>query len=189
MKVTPTKLPEVLLIEPQIFQDARGAFMESWNARRYAEVGIEADFVQENISRSSRGVLRGIHLQHPKAQGKLMHVLHGEVFDVAIDLRRGSPNFGDWVGVTLSAENGHQLWVPPGFYHGFCVTSETAVFVYKCTDFYAPDAEIGLIWNDPRIAVSWPMENPILSEKDSKLPTLAELPEERLPRVGDYSAV
>jgi dTDP-4-dehydrorhamnose 3,5-epimerase len=138
MNVTPTRLAEVLVVEPRVFRDARGAFFETWAAARYAKAGIPGPFVQDNISRSSRGVLRGLHLQHPHGQGKLVSALDGEVFDVAVDVRTSSPTFGQWVGVTLSRENGRQLWIPAGFAHGFCVLSEEATFHYKCTDAYHP---------------------------------------------------
>ena len=188
MKVTETRLPGVLLIEPRIFGDARGAFWETWNAARYTDAGVPATFVQDNVSRSSRGVLRGLHLQHPQAQGKLVQVLQGEVFDVAVDLRRDSSHFGQWVGVTLTGENAEQLWIPPGFHHGFCVLSETVIFSYKCTDFYAPQAELGVLWNDPEIGIDWPLNDPILSDKDVALPRLRDLSQELLPSVRDYAA-
>ena len=188
MKVTETRLPGVLLIEPRIFGDARGAFWETWNAARYTDAGVPATFVQDNVSRSSRGVLRGLHLQHPQAQGKLVQVLQGEVFDVAVDLRRGSSHFGQWVGVTLTGENAEQLWIPPGFHHGFCVLSETVIFSYKCTDFYAPQTELGVLWNDPEIGIDWPLKDPILSDKDVALPRLRDLSQELLPSVRDYAA-
>ena len=189
MKVTETTLPGVLLIEPRLFGDSRGAFWETWNAARYAEAGIPSAFVQDNVSRSSHGVLRGLHLQHPQAQGKLVQVLQGEVFDVAVDLRRDSPCFGQWVGATLSVENARQLWVPPGFHHGFCVLSDVAVFCYKCTDFYAPQTELGVLWNDPDIGIDWPLEDPILSDKDVALPRVSEVARDRLPSIADYEVV
>ena len=167
MKVTETRLPDVLLIEPRVFGDSRGFFLETFSAQRYAEIGITAPFVQDNWSHSCRGTLRGLHFQIKQTQGKLVHVMQGEIFDVAVDVRQDSPTFGHWVGVTLSAENKRQLWIPPGFAHGFVVLSETADFVYKCTDTYAPEHERTLLWNDKSIGVEWPLENePILSDKD-----------------------
>lgn len=188
MKVTATDLPGVLIVEPARFGDARGSFMETWNARRYAAAGIGLPFVQDNVSRSARGVLRGLHLQHPHAQGKLVQVLAGAVFDVAVDARRDSPTFRRWTGVTLSADDARQLWVPPGFLHGFCVLSNEAIFAYKCTDFYARDAEVGIVWDDPGIGIDWPIAAPVLSDKDAALPRLADLAPDRLPRVADYPA-
>jgi dTDP-4-dehydrorhamnose 3,5-epimerase len=184
MKVTETKLAGVLIIEPQVFSDGRGFFMETWNQKRYAEVGLPASFVQDNLSFSRRGTLRGLHFQNPSAQGKLVYVLQGEVFDVAVDIRIGSPTFGQWVGVTLSAANKRQLYIPEGFAHGFWVTSDEALFAYKCTDFYNPQAEGGVIWNDPDIGIAWPGDKPILSEKDRNYPRLKELPPGRLPQYG-----
>jgi dTDP-4-dehydrorhamnose 3,5-epimerase len=175
MNVIPTRLPEVLIVEPTIHRDPRGFFAETYHARRYAEAGIAATFVQDNHSRSARGTLRGLHWQLDVPQGKLVRVLAGEIFDVAVDIRPESPTFAQWVGVTLSAENFRQVYVPPGFAHGFCVTSESAEVEYKCTDFYTPEAERGLIWNDPEVGIAWPMTDPILSEKDRRNPTLAAL--------------
>jgi len=182
MKISETKLPEVLIIEPAVFGDARGFFMETWHQKRCAAVGLPTSFVQDNLSFSRQGTLRGLHFQHPHAQGKLVYVLQGEVFDVAVDIRFGSPTFGQWVGITLSAGNKRQLFIPPGFAHGFCVTSETALFAYKCTDFYNPQAEGGIIWNDPDIGIAWPIDTPVLSEKDRNYPRLKELPPGRLPQ-------
>lgn len=182
MKVTPMSLPEVLLIEPQRFGDARGYFLETFRKERYQEAGIKLDFVQDNLSRSSRGILRGLHLQHPNDQGKLVYVLAGEVFDVAVDVRVGSPNFGKWTGARLSAEDHRQLWVPPGFAHGFCVTSDSALFTYKCTAAYSVGDEVGVIWNDPTIGIPWPVVDPKLSGKDAVLPKLAAIDPTRLPR-------
>ncbi|MDZ4042083.1 MAG: dTDP-4-dehydrorhamnose 3,5-epimerase [Eubacteriales bacterium] len=184
MKVIETKLPGVLIIEPKVFSDARGFFMETWNQARYAEAGVPAKFVQDNLSFSARGVLRGLHFQHPNDQGKLVYVIQGEVFDVAVDIRVGSPTFGQWVGVTLSNDNKRQLYIPEGFAHGFCVTSDSALFAYKCTDFYNPQAEGGIIWNDPEIGIKWPTSKPLLSEKDSTYPPLKQIPPEHLPRYG-----
>lgn len=168
MEITPTAIPDVLLIKPKVFGDSRGYFQETFQAERYAEAGIPGPFVQDNVSLSQKGVLRGLHFQNPHPQGKLVHVLEGEVFDVAVDLRRNSPTFGQWVGEYLSADNHHQLWVPPGFAHGFCVTSERALFAYKCTDYYNASTEGCLLWNDPEIGIDWPVENPLVSEKDKQ---------------------
>lgn len=154
--------------------------METWNLRRYREAGILLDFVQDNISFSRRGTLRGLHFQNPGAQGKLLHVLQGEVFDVAVDIRRTSSTFGKWHGLILSAENKRQFYIPPGFAHGFAVLSETALFQYKCTDFYIPSCEVTLQWNDPEVGIQWPVDSPLLSEKDRKGLALRELPVEKL---------
>jgi dTDP-4-dehydrorhamnose 3,5-epimerase len=182
VKVLATELPGVLVVEPDVFGDSRGFFMESWNGARYQEHGIEDHFVQDNLSFSARDVLRGLHFQNPRAQGKLVSVLQGEVFDVAVDIRVGSPTFGRWTGATLSAENRRQFWVPPGFAHGFVVTAENALFSYKCTDYYAPEYDGSILWNDPAIGIRWPVENPSLSDKDRAAPPLEAMPEERLPR-------
>ena len=169
MKLTLTALPEVLVIEPKVFGDERGFFLESWNERAFAQAGIDARFVQDNHSRSARGVLRGLHYQLQQPQGKLMRVMAGRVFDVAVDIRRSSPNFGRWVGVMLDAAEHKLVWIPPGFAHGFCVLSDTADVFYKATDFYAPDDERAIAWNDPDIAVAWPLEGPpSLSAKDAR---------------------
>ncbi len=182
MNVIETDLPEVLLIEPKVFGDERGFFMETWHGPRYAEAGIPDHFVQDNLSSSQRGVLRGLHFQNPQPQGKLVCVLQGEVFDVAVDIRVGSPNFGKWTGAFLSAENKRQLWVPPNFAHGFAVTGENALFSYKCTDYYAPASEGTVLWNDPEIGIQWPVQEPTLSEKDRAARPLSEMPESALPR-------
>lgn len=182
MKIIETALPGVVIIEPKVFGDERGYFLESYQAQRYAEAGIAGPFVQDNISFSRRGILRGLHFQYENPQGKLVQVLQGEVFDVAVDVRLGSPNFGKWVGVTLSSDNKRQMYVPPGFAHGFVVTSDVALFVYKCTDYYAPQAEVSIIWNDPDIGIEWPFnESPQLSAKDSAGLRLSEIAAERLP--------
>ena len=181
MRIIETSLPGVLIIEPKIFPDARGFFVESYQRERYQSMGIVPEFVQDNLSFSSRGVLRGVHCQNPHPQGKLVQVLQGEVWDVAVDMRRSSPQFGQWTAVTLSSETKNQFYLPPGFAHGFCVLSETALFAYKCTDYYHPGAEVGFRWDDPEVGIAWPMQAPILSEKDGKLPLLREIPLDKLP--------
>jgi dTDP-4-dehydrorhamnose 3,5-epimerase len=188
MKVVQTDLPGVLLIEPAVYGDERGFFLETWSAARSASQGLPTSFVQDNLSRSSRGVLRGLHLQNPNSQGKLIHVLEGEVFDVAVDVRRGSPDFGRWVGFNLSGENHRQVYVPEGFAHGFCVLSETALFAYKCTDVYNPNAELSVLWNDPAIGIEWPIAEPLLSSKDRNGMPLREIPAERLPSLEQCHA-
>jgi len=180
MQVTPCELEGLLLIDPPVFGDHRGFFMESYNQRRYRDAGVKLDFVQDNFSFSRQGTLRGMHFQNPDAQGKLVSVIQGEVFDVAVDIRRASPTFGRWVGVTLSAENKRQFWVPPGFAHGFIVVSETALFHYKCSNLYSPKAETGFRWNDPAVGIKWPVENPILSPRDAAAPLLRDVPVDRL---------
>lgn len=181
MNVLTTKLPGVLVIEPAVFGDSRGFFMESFHARRYAAAGIPCSFVQDNISLSQRGVLRGLHLQDPHSQGKLTYVLHGEVFDVAVDVRVGSPTFGEWVGEYLSRDNRRQLYIPPGFAHGFLVTSREALFAYKCTDYYHPETELSILWNDPQIGIEWPTRDVSLSAKDRDAVALGAIPPELLP--------
>lgn len=181
MRVTETRLPGVFLIEPRLFPDDRGVFLETYHAQRYADERIGAPFVQDNLSFSRRGVLRGLHFQIGKPQGKLVMAVQGEVFDVAVDIRKGSPTFGEWVGAVLSSKNYLQIYVPEGFAHGFCVMSETATVLYKCTDFYAPAEERGLRWNDPRLAIEWPVEKPVLSDKDLLYPILETIPSEDLP--------
>ena len=169
MEVHQTKLPGVLVIEPRVFGDARGYFKETWQRTRYDAAGIAADFVQDNLSRSRQGTLRGLHFQLRRPQGKLVQVFRGEVFDVAVDVRRGSPTFGRWEGIVLSEANHRQLYIPPGFAHGFCVLSESADLFYKCTDYYDPQDERTLLWNDPAVAVEWPLAGaPLLSEKDQR---------------------
>jgi dTDP-4-dehydrorhamnose 3,5-epimerase len=167
--VTPTAIAEVLLLEPKVFGDARGFFFESFNARDFAQAtGLIVDFVQDNHSKSAKGVLRGLHYQIQHPQGKLVRVVQGEVFDVAVDLRQSSPTFGNWVGVNLSADNKRQLWVPPGFAHGFVVLSESAEFLYKTTDYWYPEHERSLLWNDPVIGIDWPLDaQPLLAAKDA----------------------
>ena len=170
MKVTPTAIPDVKLVEPRVFGDDRGFFFESWNARTLAAAGIDAAFVQDNHSRSRRSVLRGLHYQIEHAQGKLVRCVIGEVYDVAVDLRRSSPTFGRHVGMILSSTNQRMLWVPPGFAHGFVVLSETADFLYKTTDYWAPQHERCLLWNDPQVGIDWPLQGraPVLSAKDAQ---------------------
>jgi len=168
MKIAPSRLPEVLVIEPRVFGDARGFFFESWNERDFEKAGIRARFVQDNHSRSARNVVRGLHYQIRQPQGKLIRVTAGEVFDVAVDVRRSSPNFGKWAGVRLSSDNKLTMWVPPGFAHGFAVLSDYAEVLYKTTDYYAPEFERAVLWNDPGIGVEWPLSGaPILSAKDA----------------------
>jgi len=175
MRVEPLQLPEVLLIDPVVHSDARGLFFEAYHQQRYAEIGLAEPFVQDNQSASQRHVLRGLHAQLERPQGKLVRVLRGEIFDVAVDIRPDSPHFGRWAQATLSAENRHQLWVPPGFAHGFYVLSEVAEVLYKCTQPYDAADEIGVRWNDSEVAIDWPTETPLLSRKDQALPSLAEL--------------
>lgn len=173
MKVTETSLPGVLLLEPVCFHDARGSFLESWNHKTFAELGLDMHFVQDSHSHSKRGVLRGLHYQLNQPQGKLVRVVNGKVFDVVVDLRKSSPAFGRWMGYELSGDNHHMLWVPPGFGHGFLVLSEQADFVYKATDYYAPEWDRGIRWDDPQIGIAWPLEGePLLSDKDQRLPFL-----------------
>ncbi|MDT8318561.1 MAG: dTDP-4-dehydrorhamnose 3,5-epimerase [bacterium] len=175
MNISRFEIPGLLLIKPKVFEDDRGFFMETYHAERYAEHGLPTNFVQDNHSSSVKGTLRGLHYQLGRPQGKLVRVTRGEVFDVAVDVRRGSPHFGKWLGVTLSAENRHQLYIPEGFAHGFCVTSASADFLYKCTDYYAPKEERGIIWNDPDISIDWPIKEPVLSDKDSGNPSFKDL--------------
>lgn len=181
MKVVETSLPGCVAIEPQVFGDARGFFYESYNEAKFREAGMDRRFVQSNVSRSARGVLRGLHYQWPNPQGKLVSVLEGEVYDVAVDIRRGSPTFGQWAGVMLTAENHRHFWVPEGFAHGFCVLSEHATFAYQCTDLYDAKADGSIRWNDAAIGVDWPISKPLLSDKDAKAPLLADVPQDRLP--------
>lgn len=169
MKALATELPGVLIIEPQVFGDSRGFFYESWNARTFEAAGVAASFVQDNHSRSAGNVLRGLHYQIQRPQGKLVRVIGGEVFDVVVDLRRSSPTFGKWHGVRLSAENKRMLWIPPGFAHGFLVTSDSAEFLYKTTDYWVPEDERTIVWNDPDLAIDWPLDSqPVLSAKDAR---------------------
>jgi len=179
--VTELDLPGVLVIEPQVFGDPRGFFMETFNHRRYAEAGLDRVFVQDNHSHSSRGVLRGLHYQLTHPQGKLVFAVKGEIFDVAVDIRRGSPTFGNWVGVYLSETDHKQIFVPEGFAHGFCVLSEEADVIYKCTDVYTPGDDYGVLWSDETIAIDWPIEPTGLSGKDAQNPRLNDMPEKHLP--------
>jgi dTDP-4-dehydrorhamnose 3,5-epimerase len=175
MNLIETTLPGVLLIEPKVLGDARGFFLESWNRQTFAELGLDLDFVQDNHSRSARGVLRGLHYQLNEPQGKLVRVVSGAVFDVAVDLRKSSPNFGQWVGHELSADNRRMLWIPPGFGHGFLVLSDMADFLYKTTAYYAPQWDRGIRWDDPQIGVAWPLDGaPTLSDKDQVQPLLKD---------------
>lgn len=184
MKVVETSLPGCVVIEPAVFGDERGFFFETWNADRYGQLGLPDKFVQSNVSSSARGVLRGLHYQWPNPQGKLVSVLEGEVYDVAVDIRRGSPNFGRWAAVILSAENKRQFWIPEGFAHGFAVLSERAIFSYLCTAQYDKSADANVRWNDADIAIDWPIDAPLLSDKDEKAPFLADVAEDRLPIYG-----
>ena len=176
MKVEATKLDGVLLITPDVFGDERGFFMETYNEAKAMEAGLSEKFVQDNHSRSAKGVLRGLHFQYPQWQGKLVRTIAGEIYDVAVDIREGSETFGQWFGCYLSSENKQQLYVPAGFAHGFCVTSDFADVAYKCTSLYEPAQDAGVLWNDPDIGIDWPVESPILSEKDVNAPRLSELP-------------
>lgn len=174
MKIIATTIPDVMILEPQVYSDARGFFIETWNRQAFAEAGLNVDFVQDNHSRSGQGILRGLHYQIQQSQGKLVRVTQGRVFDVAVDLRQSSPTFGQWVGAELSEENHRMFWVPPGFAHGFYVMSETADFLYKCTDFYAPAHERSLRWDDPAVGIDWPLVDgkaPIVSAKDADAPS------------------
>jgi dTDP-4-dehydrorhamnose 3,5-epimerase len=178
---TELELPGVILIEPQIFNDPRGFFLEAYHGERYGKAGIMGPFVQDNHSHSRKATLRGLHYQLKSPQGKLIYVVSGSIFDVAVDIRKGSPHFGKWVGVSLSSENRRQLFVPGGFAHGFCVLSDEVDVIYKCTDFYAPDDEFGILWSDEVLGVDWPIPDPVLSDKDSGNVRLADIPEEHLP--------
>ncbi|MDO9318159.1 MAG: dTDP-4-dehydrorhamnose 3,5-epimerase [Gammaproteobacteria bacterium] len=181
MKITPTRIPDIVLLEPRLHGDHRGFFMETWRASTFDNIVPGVSFVQDNHSKSGRGILRGLHYQLQQPQGKLVRVIAGEIYDVAVDMRRNSPTFGQWVGEFLSADNHRQLWVPPGFAHGFIVTSDSAEMVYKCTDYYAPTDEHSLLWSDPALAISWPLEKagiaePVLSDKDRNGRIFAEAP-------------
>ncbi|VVS94884.1 dTDP-4-dehydrorhamnose 3,5-epimerase [Desulfoluna spongiiphila] len=181
MKIINTSIEDVKIVEPSRFGDQRGYFFESWHQERYIESGITSRFVQDNCSMSRYGTVRGLHFQLTHPQAKLVHVLKGSVYDVAVDIRVGSPSFGQWVGVELSEENGRQVYIPEGFAHGFCVLSDEAVFSYKCSDYYMPGDEGGVLWSDPQVGIKWPVAEPILSEKDSVYPCLAAIEPFRLP--------
>jgi dTDP-4-dehydrorhamnose 3,5-epimerase len=176
-----TKLPGVLVIEPDVFKDNRGFLLETYHHRKYAEAGIDIPFVQDNHSHSRKGTLRGLHYQLKHPQDRLVYVITGEIFDVAVDIHHGSSTFGKWVAVNLSEENHRQVFIPKGFAHGFCVLSETADVIYKCSDFYTPGDDLGIYWADPDIGIEWPVKDPVLSEKDTRNPRLKELPEDMLP--------
>jgi dTDP-4-dehydrorhamnose 3,5-epimerase len=182
MKVIETELAGVKIFEPTVFSDTRGCFLETWKKKEYEAAGIDLNFVQDNVSASQKNVLRGLHYQYPHQQAKLVQVLVGEVFDTAVDIRLGSPTFGKSITVELSETNHRQLYIPVGFAHGFCVTSDRAIFSYKCTAYYDSASEGGIIWNDPDLNINWPIDKPELSEKDSKLPTLADISTDNLPR-------
>ena len=181
MRCITTDIDGVLIFEPRVFADDRGTFMETFHRGRYAKNGVATEFCQDNVSISRKGTVRGLHYQHPQPQAKLVQVLQGEVVDVAVDIRRGSPTFGRSVTAVLSEANHRQMFIPEGFAHGFCVTSESALFVYKCSQFYAPDCEGGVLWCDPDLAIPWPVNAPLLSPKDQRFPRLADIPTERLP--------
>ena len=181
MKIVRTGLPECVVIEPAVHGDARGCFYESFHAQKFADAGLDLHFVQTNVSQSAQGVLRGLHYQWPNPQGKLVSVLEGEVYDVAVDIRVGSPTFGQWAAVILSAQNKRHFWIPEGFAHGFAVLSGRATFIYQCTALYDRDADASIRWDDADIALDWPVAQPLLSEKDMKAPFLADVPRERLP--------
>ncbi|MBO9663758.1 dTDP-4-dehydrorhamnose 3,5-epimerase [Dokdonella sp.] len=181
MKIIETDLPGVVVIEPAVFGDARGYFYESFNARKFADAGLDLRFVQSNVSRSAHGVLRGLHYQWPNPQGKFVSVLEGEVYDVAVDIRAGSPTFGRWAAAILSAENKRHFWIPEGFAHGFAVLSDHATFAYQCTALYDAAADAGVRWDDAAIGIDWPIAKPTLSDKDAKAPFLADVPRAKLP--------
>lgn len=181
MKVIGSSLPGPLIIDPRVFGDARGYFYESYHQAKFEALGINTRFVQSNVSRSARSVLRGLHYQWPNPQGKLVSVLHGEVYDVAVDIRRGSPTFGQWTAVILTSDNHRHFWIPEGYAHGFCVLSEAAIFTYQCTALYEPSADRAVRWNDETISVDWPISMPLLSDKDAHAPLLADIPATLLP--------
>ena len=185
MRIIETNLKDVLILEPRIFEDPRGFFVETYQKTRYTDAGVDADFVQDNLSFSRNNTLRGLHFQYPHDQAKLVQVLQGEVFDVAVDIRRGSPSFGKWCTSCLSAENKRQMFIPAGFAHGFCVLSDIAVFHYKCSDYYSPECESGVLWCDPDLGIDWPVKEPILSEKDAVYPRLKDIPVDRVPKYKD----
>jgi dTDP-4-dehydrorhamnose 3,5-epimerase len=184
MKLTETELKEVLIIEPSVYKDARGFFLETYQRHRYRQFGIESNFVQDNMSFSKKRTVRGLHFQHPHDQAKLVQVVKGTVYDVIVDIRRGSPTFGKWIGAYLSDEKAQQIFIPEGFAHGFCVLSEYAIFMYKCSDFYSRECEAGILWSDPDLRINWPVENALVSEKDMQLPRLKDLGSDTLPVSG-----
>jgi dTDP-4-dehydrorhamnose 3,5-epimerase len=181
MKITPATIKDVLIIEPKVFEDSRGFFMETYHRNRYKKQGIDRPFVQDNLSYSVKDTVRGLHFQVRHPQAKLVQVIAGEIFDVAVDIRKGSPTFGQWIGIHLSDQNKRQVFIPEGFAHGFCVISDAALFSYKCSDFYSADDELGILWADPDIAVDWPVTAPIISKKDKHLPQLSDLSHDLLP--------
>jgi dTDP-4-dehydrorhamnose 3,5-epimerase len=180
MKITTTPIDGLLVLEPDVFRDERGFFLETFHEQKYDYLGIKSKFVQDNLSLSSKGILRGLHFQYRHPQAKLVQVILGEVFDVVVDIRQGSPTFGKWFGIMLSQNNLYQMFIPEGFAHGYWVVSETALFAYKCSDFYSPADEGGLLWSDPDIGIQWPASEPVLSQKDSRLPRLSEFPKDWL---------
>lgn len=180
MKINTTSIEGLLILEPDVFRDERGFFLETFHEQKYEELGIERNFVQDNLSLSSKGILRGLHFQYRKPQAKLVQVLLGEVYDVAVDIRQGSTTFGKYFGIMLSQDNLYQMFIPEGFAHGYCVVSETALFAYKCSEFYSPAYEGGLLWSDPDIGIEWPISDPLLSQKDSRLPCLSAFPKDWL---------
>lgn len=183
MNVITTDLPGVLVLEPRVFKDKRGFFMETFSRNRYVRAGVDVDFVQDNVSFSVKNTLRGLHFQIAKPQAKLVQCISGKIFDVAVDVRQGSPTFGKWMGVILSDENHRQFYIPRGYAHGFCVLSDTALFMYKCSDFYFPEDEGGVLWRDPEIGIDWPVQDPIVSDKDAAFDPLSKVPETKLPRL------
>jgi dTDP-4-dehydrorhamnose 3,5-epimerase len=185
MKIIATTIKDVRVIEPQVFEDPRGFFIETYQKARFKSAGIDADFVQDNLSFSGRNTIRGLHFQHPHGQAKLVQVLQGVVYDVAVDIRQGSPSFGEWTACRLSADNKRQMFIPAGFAHGFCVLSETALFHYKCSEYYRQASEHGVLWNDPELGIDWPIKVPILSPKDAAYPCLSHIDRNKLPRFED----
>jgi len=185
MDIIKTQIEGVVIFEPRVFQDDRGYFLETWSIDRYKDAGLDLPFLQDNVSFSSKSTLRGLHYQNPKAQGKLVQALSGKVLDVAVDIRLGSPTFGKSVSAELSEDNHRKMYIPPGFAHGFCVLSDTALFSYKCTELYSQPSEGGVMWNDPNLDIDWIIDNPLLSPKDSEFPQLKDIPEDKLPRFGD----
>ena len=186
MNIIETKLPGVLIFELDVYSDERGFFLETWRSTHYENSGIIAPFVQDNVSFSQKGVLRGLHYQYPQSQGKLVQVLSGRVIDVAVDIRVGSPTFGQWISEVISDVNHRQVYIPPGFAHGYCVTSDTALFLYKCTDYYNPATEHGIIWSDSDLKINWSVKKPVLSSKDAKYPKLKDITPDKLPHFGEF---